>query len=184
VRTLRPVSLLATAIAVLVLAGCATTIPEAIRETPPGNPTPVEVRASPDRFVGQRVRWGGTIASVDNREDATLIEVVARQLGDNGRPEDGDVSFGRFIAKVNGFADPAIYSEGRDLTVVGTLGEPVRKSIGKYPYLYPVVQVSSHYLWPSKPPPAYYYDPYWYDPWYDPWYPFSPWPYYRRPYYW
>lgn len=181
-KILRGMSVVATAI---VLFGCAATVPEAIRETPPGNPSPVEVRATPERFVGERVRWGGTITNVENRQKETWIEVVARQLGDSGRPEEGDVSYGRFLARLNGFVDPAIYSEGREITVVGTLAEPVRRTIGQYPYLYPVVEVSSHYLWRIEPRvPAYYYDPYWYDPWYDPWYPFSPWPYYRRPYYW
>lgn len=172
-------------VAAITLAGCATTVPEAIREVPPGNPSPVEVRAAPERFEGERVRWGGTISGVENREQETWIEVVARTLKDNGRPEEGDVSYGRFLARVEGFLDPAIYSEGREITVVGTLGESVTRRIDRHPYRYPVVEVSSHHLWPvERRVPAYYHDPYWYDPWYDPWYPFSPWPYYRRPYYW
>lgn len=172
------------AIAAIMLVGCATTVPEAIREVPAG-PSPVEVRGDPEQFTGSRVRWGGTITNVRNREAETWIEVVARPLEDNGRPEEGDVSFGRFLARLKGFSDPAIYSEGREITVVGTLAEPVTQQIGEYPYRYPVVDVASHHLWPVQPrAPAYYYDPYWYDPWYDPWYPFSPWPYYRHPYYW
>ena len=163
---------LTAAVAATMLVGCAATVPEAIRETPPGNPSPVEVRANPEQFVGARVRWGGSIASVDNRKEQTWIEVVARQLQDNGRPESGDTSFGRFLARIDGFVDPSIYSDEREITVVGTLRDSVRRTIGEYPYLYPVVEVSSHHLWPRElRAPARYYDPYWYDPWYDPWYP-------------
>jgi len=158
------------------LAGCATTAPEAIRENPPGNPSVAEVRTSPDRFAGERVRWGGTIANVENRQRQTWIEIVARELDNRGRPTDGDTSYGRFIARLDGFVDPAIYSKDREITVVGNLAKALTRNIGKHPYRFPVVDVATHHLWAREQAARpYYYDPFWYDPWY---------PYYYRPYPW
>ena len=57
----------------------------------------------------------------------------------------------------------------------------IRRPIGEYEYLFPIVAVEGSYLWQpveTLPPPA-YPGPWWY---YDPWYPY-PWPYYRHPRY-
>lgn len=171
------------------VAGCASHIPPSIREAPPGNPALSEARAYPERFQGSTVRWGGTIAGVENTADGTEVEVVARELEGYGRPLEGDRSEGRFIARFPGFLDPMIYSPGRLLTVTGSVTGMEARTIEEYSYRYPVVAAKSHHLWPELP--AYrhrYYDPWFYDPWYyDPWYrdPFYrdcwPRPWYRCP---
>lgn len=169
----------------LLLGGCASYVPEAIRKAPPGPTATVqEVRADPERFVGTQVRWGGTIAQVQNRKDGTWIQVVARDLANDGRPRADDRSMGRFVATFDRFLDPMVYSQGRSITVVGTLGEVATISIGDYPYRFPVVKVQQHYLWePLREveriygPSPWYYDPWYYDPWYR-----YHWPY--RPYWW
>lgn len=169
------------------LAGCASQIPEQIRNVPASSPSVSEARAGTERLVGARVRWGGTIASVENRESQTWIEIVARELQEDGRPSQGDHSQGRFLARFQGFLDPAIYSKGRQITVVGSLNGQQTRAIDKYEYTYPVVNVESHYLWDKILPDSYardpylqsplFYDPYFYDPfYYDPFY-------WRRPYY-
>ncbi len=180
------------ALAAFLLTACGTTIPEQIRNAPTDSPSVGEARADPDNFIGARVRWGGTIAQVENRESQTLIEVVARSLQDNARPSESDRSQGRFLARFDGFLDPAIYSKGRELTVVGTVEGRQTRTIDEYDYEYPVVNVESHYLWDPRPEysrdpyrhsPYYYYDPF-YDPFlYDPFF-YSPF-YWRHPYwYW
>lgn len=168
---------------ILLISGCATNVPQAIREAPPGNPLPAQVRAEPQRFIGQPVRWGGTIAEVRNREDETWVQVVARKLGDDGRPEFDDRSLGRFIARFEGFADPAVFAEGRLLTVAGTVTGTELMEIGEYDYRFPVVAVETYRLWPVER--TVYYDPWWHDPFwpYDPWYPHFGYPFYR-PYFW
>jgi outer membrane lipoprotein len=163
-------------------------IPEQIRDVPPGAPTVSEVRANAGRFNGARVRWGGTIAGVNNREEQTTIEVVARALLENARPSDSDRSQGRFLARFQGFLDPAIYSKGREITVVGTIAGQQMQAIDEYEYRYPVVEADSHYLWEPLPeydttPDPYLYSPLYYDPFfYDPFFynPFL----LRNPYYW
>lgn len=160
-------------IAVALFAGCATPIPPEIRLEPAGNPTLAEARQAPERYLGKAVRWGGTIAGVRNAEQATELEVVAQRLDSFGQPFGEDPSPGRFIARIPGFLEPMVYAPGRRVTVAGTLTGPREGRIDQYRYRYPVVEVSSHRLWPPREPrgaygPGWYHDPLWY---YDPWYP-------------
>lgn len=162
--------------AALWLTACASTLPEAIREAPAGAPQLDEVRAEPDRFRGSTVRWGGLIAKVQNRAEDTLIEVVARPLERSGRPREVDASQGRFLARVAGFLDPAVYQEGREITVTGRVTGLEPRPVGEYDYPYVRVEVDLHHLWAVREPaPDPYHPPWWYDPWY-PYHPFySPW---------
>jgi len=104
----------------LLLAACATNVPDAIREPPPDNLAVDDVRRDPETYVGPYVRWGGTIAGVENGKTETTIEIVARDLDSSGRPRLTDHSPGRFLARAAGFLDPAVYSKGREVTVTGT----------------------------------------------------------------
>lgn len=173
----RLLALLLGLVPLMSIGGC-TTVPEPIRKAPPGDVQPGEVRAAPQQYLGATVRWGGDIVKVHNRQSETLIEIVGRRLDSQGRPRAEDQSLGRFLAKVTGFLDPAIYAAGREVTVRGQLEGTIEQPIGEFPYRYPVVRAEHVQLWPTRPqPPPYpYYDPFWYDPWY-PW----GWPYY--PYY-
>src|SRR5699024_6905179 len=87
----------------LILGGCASQIPLLIRQPPPENPHFTAVQKDIARYRGSRVRWGGTIASIQNQKETTVIEIVARELGKDGRPKGTDVSPGRFLARVNHF---------------------------------------------------------------------------------
>lgn len=165
---------------VLLFAGCASNIPEGIRQAPPAAVSPAEARADPERVAGVAVRWGGTIAGVENRRDETWIEVVARPLSRDGSPLERQApQLGRFLARLPGFLDPAVYEDGRELTVRGHFEGVETRNIGEYPYRYPVVRVQQHVLWAPPPEPRPWdYDPFWYDPWYP-----YPW-WHRPPYYW
>lgn len=153
------------------LAACAGRAPEAIRQAPPGAPPPDEVRADAARFQGTQVRWGGVIAGVSNRADDTLLEVVSRPLASGGRPRETDATDGRFLARVPGFLDPAVYAPGREITVSGTVAGLESRQVGDYPYPYVRVNVEQHYLWAVREPVR---DPYYSPWWYDPWYPYHP----------
>lgn len=155
----------------LLLAGCASNVPKSISEPLPG-PSAAEARVQPSAHIGAHVRWGGTIAKVENHATDTWMEVVERALGPDGRPRQEDRSGGRFLARIPGFLDPAVYANGRQITVSGVIAEPVTRLIGEFPYTFPAVQVEEHYLWPPLPERQAYP----YSPWYDPWYPWRPFP--------
>jgi len=172
----------------LLLAGCASQIPQNIRQAPPNNPTIEQVRNSVIENPIWQVRWGGEILETENLENATRFIVLASPLSKGGEPRTTDDSSGRFIAIVPVFLDPKVYASGRQLTVSGTLLRFEDRKVGEFDYRYPVVQADSYYLWPEEIVPAYGYPyPGWYDPWYyDPWF-YRPWyqPWYPRryPYY-
>jgi outer membrane lipoprotein len=167
----------------LLLVACAGKPPVQLGEMIPDAPSPGEVHASPERYVGREVLWGGEIIAVANEAASTDIEVYARPLSDNAepRPDGGDEV--RFVARLSRFVDPVAYAPGKRLSVRGTLAEPVTRPIGEFPYRYPLVEVAADALWPVWEPPP---EPSWYrDPFYDPWGPWGPWgPYRRWPYYW
>lgn len=156
----------------LMLGGCAGTLPRAL-QAPQVTPSTLAQARAGAVPRGTWVRWGGTIAAVRNGHAHTWIEVVQHPLADDGRPERTDTSDGRFVARIHGFLDPAIYAPGRTLTVIGTLGDDQVHAIGGFPYTFPVVDVTRFYLWRPRPKrQPVYPSPFWYDPWY-PWgYPF------------
>lgn len=171
-------SFLRAAMLALALGGCASQIPKEIRTPPPGDLQLARVLREPQGYLGEQVRWGGEIVTVENTERETRVILVGKPLDYSGRPEDTDASPGRFLARFAGFWDPATYKEGRELTVAGVLEPAVTRPVGGYPYRYPVVAVRTAYLWPPLPdyPPGYYWYPYcspFYGPYYDPW--CSPW---------
>jgi outer membrane lipoprotein len=158
--------------AVLSIAACSTNIPLEIRQPIEGSPGVGEVRANADAFVSQKVRWGGVIVGTENTQDASRLTIVAFPLSDDGEPRVSDQSAGRFIAIVDDFLEPHVYSSDREITVTGRVLKTETQDVGKFAYEYPVIQVESYYLWPVKTDPVYVdYPPYW---WYDPWYPYYP----------
>lgn len=157
----------------LALAGCATRAPDAISEPPPRDLSYNDVSGNVDAHRGARVRWGGTIANAENRPDETWLYVVVRPLDNAGRPRPNGFSPGRFIARVKGFLDPAVYTTGRAVTVAGNVAGTATRPIGEYPYRYITVDADTTKLWERIVERPYYRDPY-YDPFfYDP---FWPWP--------
>lgn len=163
------------------IGACASPVPKAVRETPEPQLTLAEARSG-SAAVGAHVRWGGTIAKVENRKAETWLEIVERPLGDNGEPRAGAVTRGRFLARVPEFLDPSEYASGRVLTVRGVLDENVTRNIGEFPYTFAVVKADTWYLWPRREarqrrdidPYPYYADPFWSPFWpsfYGPWYP-------------
>lgn len=145
--------------------GCAAlpeTVDGPVSEDAPGI---TEARVSPDRHQGKTVRWGGSIAGVENRSDHTLVEVVARPLQSSGRPRSDTDSDGRFLVVIDEFLDPAVYEKGRLITVLGNLDGVENRKVGDYDYPYPVVRARGHELWQPLPDRR-YAGPYYYDPWY------------------
>lgn len=171
-------------IGILLISGCVTAPPE-IREAPSGNPAVSQVIGNVDQYRGAAVRWGGVILDVENRTDGTAVTVMALPLSDDGEPQTGDSSRGRFIALTGQFLEPTVYKSDRKFTVKGEIAGAEIRKIGEFPYTYPVIDVQHYYLWPEEPAvserdyyPWWRYDPWYYDPWYSPWYPHH-YPYWR-----
>lgn len=139
-----------------VVASCA--YPPAVLDTGPY--APIEpTQAALVEPVGDRVRWGGTIAAVHPGQSETCLDVVAHPLDSRARPRPTDEYLGRFRACAPGFYDPEVYGEGRRVTVVGTHVDRYRTTVGEYDLDVPLVDAEVFYLWPEMPP-MYAYPPY------------------------
>jgi outer membrane lipoprotein len=159
------------ALGALTLCGCAT-VPQQIAGTDFATVTPQQVVAQNAR--GGHVRWGGEIIKVEPKPDSTCFEVLSRELYSDARPSRHDGSDGRFIACGKGFYDPAIYTKGRELTIVGQVAGTEQHQVGDYNYTYARVDADGVYLWPRREryAAAGYYDPWWPyygDPFWGPW---------------
>jgi len=168
---------------VLLAAGCAS-VPPQIKVPPLGDPSISSVQKDAESHRGELVRWGGSIVAIENKQDHTLVIVVAKELGSSGRPQGSDYSPGRFIARVEGFLDPGVYKTDREATVYGAIEGHLMRKIGDKSYEYPVVKAETVYLWPDYNRYANRYSPYYY-----PYYSLRPYPFYYgfrfgRSYYW
>jgi outer membrane lipoprotein len=132
--------------AALVLAGCVTT-PAPLQGTySPIYPTEAAARGTP----GDRVRWGGLVVGVHNGASESCFEIVGKALAGDGRPLVRDRSEGRFIACRAGFYDPAVFTSGREVTIVGAVTGFENRRVGDYDYRYPRVAADAVYLWPER----------------------------------
>lgn len=165
------------------LAACAytPTVPEVA-----DGPSAAQVRVNVDAHIGSRVRWGGTVVMVENRREDTWVAILSRPLDARGRPVSNGRPGERFIAVLPGFAEPALYPPGQRITIVGTVVGSATRTVGEFPYTYPLVAVETRQLWETPTPrrDPLYYDPYWhdsyrYDPWYRDRYPWRPRRYWR-----
>lgn len=142
---------------ILFASGCAT-IPRPLQGEFAAS-TPADAPST-----GNAVRWGGEIIEVRPRADATCFEILSRELGASARPRLGDTSGGRFLACRAGFYDPAIFRQGRELTITGRIDGSEETLVGEYRYRLPRVAAEVIYLWPERVEREPYwapYDPFW-----------------------
>ena len=150
---------------------------------PPDNPSLAAVQNETSLYKNRQVTWGGMIIGTEVKQNETWVTILAKPLDSYAQPVQTNKSLGRFIGIFSGFRDPAIFSNGRYLTLTGKTGGTQTRKIDELSYIYPLVQVEQSHLWPVRvrgdwDDYDYWYDP-WYPFWYDPWYPY----YYPRSYF-
>jgi len=153
-------------VGLLSLAACTVT---PVLPIPPGNPALAAVQHDPDKYQNRLVTWGGTIIDSEVKQKLTSLVILAKSLDDHAAPVETDRSLGRFIARLEGFHDPAILARGRSITVTGPVTGTEQRKIDEHDYTYPVVSVERTYLWPIKKVIG-VYDDLWLDLWFAPWY--------------
>ena len=158
----------------ILVGGCATAFPESVMRTVDTKITGDELARQPDAVKGARVILGGEVLSVQPRPGLTEVELLMRRLRGDDSPERSDRSPGRAIIQTPEFLDPAVYSPGRRITVVGEVAGVEERKIGDVPYRYPVIKAELIRLWPKDVLVGPAYAPYpWgypYGPYYDPFY--------------
>lgn len=139
--------MLAAALALAVLAGCAPVISGPVLKDIDRSIEFRSVAAEPARYKGTSVVFGGTIVRVENLEGTTVMEVVQEGMNSQLKPVSPEESAGRFLVKFNEFKDPAIFSAGKKITVAGVVTGAETRPLGKSTYRYPVIEPREHYLW-------------------------------------
>jgi outer membrane lipoprotein len=109
------------------------------------------VKENPEAYKGMEVVWGGKILKVVNKKKGTLLEVLEFPLGNDNRPLDSDISQGRFIVSLKDFIDPAIYQEGRELTVQAAVAGVKDLPLGEITYKYVLLKGARLKLWKKRP---------------------------------
>ncbi|MCG6880400.1 MAG: Slp family lipoprotein [Deltaproteobacteria bacterium] len=150
--------------------GCATIIPQAIRDRVNRDITFEALKENPAAYEGQMVLLAGVIVKTTNNPTGATLEMYQTQMDWEDRPVHTDASKGRFLVQTNDFLDPEIYSKQREVTVAGTvLGVRLMK-LDEMEYPYPVIQAKAIHLWEKIETLP--YDPY---PWYPMGAPWGPW---------
>ena len=157
----------------LLLAGC-TLLPKPLQFDDEAALTPfTDAIQDLEFYLNKPVRWGGVIASVENKPDETVLELVEYPLNSMAKPivkQRG--SRGRFRLHIPGFLEPSDYPVGRRLTVLGRLNGAEQGSIGEYTYLFASVEAENFHLWREEKPKQetviLYHQPLIYDYWYRP----------------
>ena len=140
-----------------------------------------DIQKDPDSYRGKTVLWGGVIVETNNKQQETLIKVRQTELDYQTRPIRLDRSLGRFLIRQAGFLDPAIFREGREITVAGEVTGKEVLPLGNSQYTYPVIGAKEIYLWDRRLEYRPIYSPWYYDPYYFWWHRH---PYWRHPYAW
>ncbi|MGA8260982.1 MAG: Slp family lipoprotein [Arenicellales bacterium] len=131
----------------MMLASCATS---------PLDTSRVDSRATPSQVAGrtvqhgERIQWGGSVVSIDNRGRSTWIQVLSYPVAYDGFPNTYRKSTGRFVLRYGGFLEPQDYAPGRLLTVVGTVDSMVTTSVGQSRFLVPLINAEQLKLWDRK----------------------------------
>ncbi len=111
-----------------------------------------ELKQEAEEHLQETVLLGGTILETENYPEKSLLTVIQYPLGSRYRPDLDKSSEGRFMIVSREFLDPAIYSPGRKLTVLGTITGQKTRPVDKIIYTYPVLEASEMHLWPERDP--------------------------------
>jgi outer membrane lipoprotein len=128
------------------LAGCASTPKFDVTQVD-NTLIPQNVAAEPSAYLGKMVLWGGIILDTRNLSGSTQIELLAYPLSKDQRPLSDNRPLGRFLINKEGFLDPAIYSQGQKVTVLGSVDENQQGKVGESIYSYPVINAEQLQLW-------------------------------------
>ncbi len=116
-----------------------------------------ELQSDPGKFKGSWVMLGGTIIATKNVNEGTSFEILEKPLDSSGRPLDTDATEGRFLVQTNQFFDPAVYHQGRMITVIGEVAGQKTMPIDEIMYRYPLLTARALHLWSYSAGPRFFF---------------------------
>lgn len=122
-------------------------IPESFRRQAKDQPLLAQIAADPAAYEGRTVIFGGRIIETRLYEKGSIVLVSQRPLTAGDEPVRTAESGGRILAEYRGRLDPAVYSPGKRITVVGRVlaTSPLRRG--------PTIRLEGirFCLWPHEP---------------------------------
>jgi outer membrane lipoprotein len=112
--------------------------------------TPEQAANNAVTLEGSPLLWGGIIINSTNLKEETQLEVLAYPLDSKQKPDVEKQPLGRFLAIEPEYLETSIYSQGRSITVSGTLQINRIGRIGEAEYTYPVLKINQLQLWKSR----------------------------------
>jgi outer membrane lipoprotein len=150
-------------VAVAVMVGCGSPVSKSTRKELDRDISFDQLRKRPGSHEGKLVLLGGEIIRTHNKQEGTMIEILQKRLNRWGRPKDEDETGGRFLVFADRFLDPVVYSQGRRITVAGTVLGAHAEKIGEVDYLYPLLRARELRLWQDRSRSVLFYPyPIWY----------------------
>lgn len=131
----------------LTLIGCTAGISKQSRSQVTYQGAFSELQQQSQDLIGEIVLLGGKIIDTQNREGTTVLTILHLPLDSTDRPQNGDRSEGRFLVFADRFLDPAVYTKGHLVTVVGKLMSTEKRLIGELEYHYPKIKAQEIKLW-------------------------------------
>ncbi len=131
----------------MMLVACSPAIPKQFLTGSDRTATFPVVKGSVQRYTGVSVIWGGYVHGVHNTPEGAYVEIIESPLDSRHRPRALDEARGRFLLLVPGFAEPARYSPGKAITVVGDVRGLSKRPLGEITYGYPVLLRRYDHLW-------------------------------------
>ena len=131
-------------------AGCVSGIPRHVRSQVTYHGSFSALQADIDRHRGEVVMLGGKVIETQGGQPTSEMTVLQLPVDGRGRPENGDRTEGRFLARSTQFLDPALYEKGTLVTVVGTVTGAESRLIGSFAYDHPVVEIIEITSWRGR----------------------------------
>jgi outer membrane lipoprotein len=144
-------------ISLFMTAGCAPPFPKETLDKVNRNVSFQDLKKDPEQFKGTFVMLGGMIVTSKNAQEGTLIEILQKPLDTDGRPLQTDLTEGRFLVQSDTFLDPAVYHEGRLITVVAEVIGRKEMPLDEIMYPYPLLLVKDLYLWSPSQGPRFFF---------------------------
>lgn len=133
----------------MVLLSACSTLPPAIEQIPENNLKLHNVIFNGiNSFIGQQVRWGGKIISVNTNGEHSILEIKQLPLIQYGFPLQNLPSAGVFVGKSGYDYDPALYQADLLVTFSGVITSKQTIRIADKEYDVPVIDIKAMHLWP------------------------------------
>lgn len=134
------------------VAGCAApVIPESLEPQIDRSVTFGQVLESPDTYRGRTVLWTGEVLKAKALHGGTELEVLQLPATDDQAPvPQRTESKGRFLALNKTFLDPATFTDGTRVTIVGEVTGATMGKLDEADYRYPTVEVKHLHRWEDR----------------------------------